>query len=306
MTPGPDVAPAGRWARPGRAMIGFVLGMLLLGAATWVVVRQGADLRAAIDSALHAHWWLVAIAIMLPLLNWLLMSVSFWVLMRRHGPVSLGEMVCLLGAAWLLNYLPLRPGLIGRVGYHKTVHKIPVATSIRASLVAIACAGVAILALLGALVGSSLVAASGHGVAAAAGAPLALVLIGGVMLRRDARANWLCWTVALRYVDLLVWGARYSVAFAIIGRPISAGAAGAIACVCQVAMLVPFFGNGLGLREWAVGVTASSLPKGVLTASGTLATTVGLAAELVNRAAEICGAIPVGLICTARLSAKAR
>jgi len=301
MTPGPDGQRS--LSRP---VIGFVLGALLLGAAAWVVIRQGKDLQSAIESARHAPWWLVAAALVLPLLNWLLMSVSFWVLMRRHGPVGLGEMTSLIGAAWLLNYLPLRPGLIGRVGYHKTVHGIPVAKSVTATVAAIGCSGVAIVAMVGALVGSTMAGSGALSVGAAAAAPLALALIAGGALRRTHRFGWVPLIVAFRYLDLLVWAARYAVAFAIIGRPISAAAAAAIACVCQIAMLVPFFGNGLGLREWAVGVTASSLPRDVLTASGALATTVGLAADLVNRAAEICGAIPVGLICAARLSARAR
>lgn len=301
MTPGPDGQRS--LSRP---VIGFVLGALLLGAAAWVVIRQGKDLQNAIESARHASWWLVAAALVLPLLNWLLMSVSFWVLMKRHGPVALGEMTCLIGAAWLLNYLPLRPGLIGRVGYHKTVHGIPVAKSVTATVAAIACSGLAIVAMVGALVASTMAGSGPVSVGAAAAAPLALALIAGGALRRTHRFGWVPLIVAFRYLDLLVWAARYAVAFAIIGRPISAAAAAAIACVCQIAMLVPFVGNGLGLREWAVGVTASSLPKDVLTASGALATTVGLAADLVNRAAEICGAIPVGLICAARLSARAR
>lgn len=301
-----DSPPAAAMPASRRPLIGFILGAMLLGAAAWVIVRQGHDLRSAINSALHAPWWLIALCVLLPLCNWLLMSASFWVLMRRYGEVALGEMACLVGTAWLLNYLPLRPGLVGRVGYHKAVNKIPVACSVAATMIAIVCSGIAIVSLLSVLALGIVVKTSESQVMLLGAIPLAVASLASVTLRTNARLNWVPVTLAIRYLDLLFWAARYCVAFAIIGHPISPAAAGAIACVCQIAMLVPFFGNGLGLREWAVGFSAASLPKGLLTASGALATTVGLSADLINRAAEIIAAVPVGLICAARLSARLR
>ena len=55
--------------------------------------------------------------------------------------------------------------------------------------------------------------------------------------------------------------------------------------IADIALLVPFVGNGLGVREWAVGLTASRQ----------VAAAVGLTADLVNRAAELIVAIPLGL-----------
>jgi len=62
----------------------------------------------------------------------------------------------------------------------------------------------------------------------------------------------------------------------------------ALAIVSQIAMLVPIAGNGLGLREWAIGLTAASLTG--------LDPQAGLAADLVNRAVEVLVAVPVGLL----------
>lgn len=285
-----------------RRLAGFVIGLLLLVAAVWALARQGDQLRAAIESAHGASPWLIGAALLLPLANWLLMSLSFWILMRRHGSVGAGEMCCLIGAAWLLNYLPFRPGLLGRVAYHKSVNGIGVAQSVGVTIISIACAGASVALLL-------TVAVIGHGrpapllIALTIFPPLVLCI--GAAASRRARW-WLPVTIAIRYIDLVVWAARYGVVFAIIGHPISPAAMGAIACVCQAAMLVPLVGNGLGLREWAVGVCAGALPEGVVTASGTLATASGLAADLVNRAAEVITAIPVGLGCALVLSRRLR
>jgi hypothetical protein len=52
-------------------------------------------------------------------------------------------------------------------------------------------------------------------------------------------------------------------------------------------MLVPIVGNGLGLREWAVGLAAPLLTPYVLG--------LGLAADLVNRATELVVILVLGL-----------
>ena len=63
----------------------------------------------------------------------------------------------------------------------------------------------------------------------------------------------------------------------------------------QAAALVPFLGNGLGLTEWAVGLTAAALPSWMAGGVGP-EQSVGLLAALVNRAAEVAVALPVGLV----------
>ncbi len=58
-------------------------------------------------------------------------------------------------------------------------------------------------------------------------------------------------------------------------------------CVSVVAMLVPFVSNGLGIREWAIGLFAPFLGDSTLE--------IGLTAELVNRAAEIVVVVVAGV-----------
>lgn len=281
----PDGAPP----RRARAVIGFTVGVVLLAAAVWAVTGQRDAMTQALASARAAPWWLGALALGLPLVNWLLMTAVFQVLMRPHGRVAPAEMAALIGASWLLNYLPLRPGLLGRVAYHKAVNEIPVAASVKAvlgnigsGLVALALGGLLAFLFAGADPGPSLGA-----VGAAAGALTAV----------SAAARGRTWgpvasATMIRFVDVLVWGARYWVTFRLVGAPIDPVAALAVGVVSQTASLVPIVGNGLGLREWAVGLTVAALPVVFMAGSGT---GVGLTADLVNRAAEVVAAVPVGL-----------
>jgi hypothetical protein len=108
--------------------------------------------------------------------------------------------------------------------------------------------------------------------------------------------------IGVRYLDVLIWMARYAAVFALVGRPLSWGEAAAVAGVSQAAMLVPFVGNGLGVREWAIRLVAPALPAWFAGDAG-LTGTLALSADLLNRAGEIVAAVPVGLLCGARLAA---
>src|SRR5689334_3031074 len=104
-------APGGSAAR--RSLLTFGIGLVLLALAAWALASQQGVLRQAWTSARAAPTGLLIAAALLPLANYAVISVSFWVLMRREGRVSLPEMFGVIGAAWLLNFAPLRPGLVG-------------------------------------------------------------------------------------------------------------------------------------------------------------------------------------------------
>lgn len=299
---------SGRQDRPAaRKVIGFVLGLLLLGAAGWAIARSGGTIREA-WSSVCAQPWLVAPALLLPLANWVVVSLSFWVLMRRHGRIDAGEMTLLIGAAWLLNYLPLRAGMLGRVAYHRAVNKIAIADSVRVMVINLACGAGATVGVVGLAAAMAALRASAWGWAAALAAP-ALVL--GVWSLTSARGSavlgwrsWLPRVLLLRYADVLIWVARYWVVFRLTGTPIDLPASAAMAAACQLALAVPLVGNGLGLREWAVGLTAAALPAAL--AHGPMSTAQGLAADLANRAAEVAAALPVGLVSAWALARRRR
>jgi hypothetical protein len=297
---GPVPAPAdavGRAKRPRWVgWAGFILGVLLLGGAAAVVFSDPTRFADLFERLRGAPLWAVAFLFASPLLNWLLVSACLWMLLRRHGRVGLGEMNALVGSAWLLNHLPMRPGLIGRVGYHKIVNGIRVRDAVESTLWSLGLAGVAgAMALaLAMLVPEGSGAAAMAVVLAGPVAVLGLIGTGARVAGRGSpgmvRAAWMLGALAVRYADMAVWAARYAVVFWVMGAELTPVQIVMVTAVSQFAQLVPIAGGGMGLREWLVGLTAGSLAQ---------AFDAALAGDLVNRAAETLLVVPVGLICGA-------
>lgn len=298
--------PATRWSR-GRAwrLAGALLGVLLLGAAVravWVNADAFDRVRAGLADAPTPSLVLLAL---LPCLSWLLTTGVFVTLFAPRARVRATDMAALVGASWLLNYLPLSPGLVARVAYQKQAMGIPVRTSAR----------VVLESILAGLAGGAVLLAEIAGGASVLGAPLppgvggVLLCLGALGLLGACARGWVptlaaagSLAVLLKYVDTLAWSLRYWTIFGLLGVPVSASQAVAIALVAQVSMLVPGLGNGLGLREWTVGLLASSLPAwwgaggtggGAIVAGPALA--LALAADLTLRAFEVGCAVLAGL-----------
>jgi hypothetical protein len=298
----PARARAPRW-------IGFALGAAMVVAAVWAVASQSGGLGEAARRAAGAPWWLVGLGALLPLANLWCIGMVFWHLTARYlprgelarAPLGVLEMQALIASAFLFNYTPLRAGMVGRIAYHKTVHGVAVRDSVKVlghslALGAGACALVLGAATLGPWALAGVGAAS---VAVGAVAWLASRGGGATAHARPSIAHFVA-AGAWRVADVCVWAARYWVCFAIVGVRLDATSAAALAIVSQAAMLVPFVGNGLGVREWAVGIATAWLPG----AAGVLATNAGataqrfspgLSADLVNRGLELVVAVPVGL-----------
>ncbi len=306
-------APVGESARRVRSarVVGFVLGALLLAGAGAALATRTEDLRAALGAVRTAPpgWFIAAAA--LPLVTLVATSGAFWVLMNRHGRVRLGEMLALINAAWLLNYLPLWPGMIGRLAYHKSVNGIAVRDSAKAIIWA------NVLNLLGAgltlaaLAGGSLVFDGGDWRLAAIGAA-PIVVIGGLAAHAARVAPkpepglWrLLACAAVRAVEVHIHAARYGVCFAITGSPIDWGAALALACAAALAGAVNAAPNGLGVREWVIALVAPVLPV-ALTGRASLDLTAGLAADLLNRGFEVLVAVPTGLVASAWVAGRVK
>ncbi len=260
--------------------IGLAVGVILLAAAVATVVAHREIFGAALSEIRHPAAWDVALLLGTVLANVALTGLMFSVLMSRHGRVGLLEMQALIAAAALANFLPLRPGLFGRAAYHKAFNDIPIAATITVTLVAmglsVTIAAYAALALF----------VAGHTtiqlwVMVAVPVPV-LAAAAALGLRRTVVIAGL-----IRYVELLLLAVRYHAAFALIGLPIEHASALAISCVSLVAMLIPLSGNGLGLREWAVGIAAPLVTPWALE--------LGLAADLINRAAEVLLVLGLGL-----------
>lgn len=285
MTPAPPLK--GRSVQ----LVGGLLGLLLLAGAAWGVLRDP-DATTRVWGALPTWpWWALPLLLAGPCVNWLLTSGVLFVLTRPRARVPLAEMVALVGVSWLLNFVPFSPGLFGRIAYQRRLHGLSVRTNGRIIVESIVLGW----ASIGVALPSLMLAQGGRGTAPALALACVPVLVlaglwwsaGRVGLPRPT----LPVAFALKALDLLTWTARYVLVFHLAGVDIGWVQGLAVAVVAQTAMLVPLIGNGLGIREWAVGLLSGLLPMAAAT------TATGLGADLINRAAEIIAAIPVGLLC---------
>ena len=275
----------GRWR-----IVGSVIGALLVLAAIIAVVRNRPLLDTAVESAREASAGTVALLIGGAIVNLIASAAGLRALLLRHGQVGAVEMQAVIASSTLLNYAPLRPGLASRAAYHHVVNGIPLMATMLTVAQSMA------LALLGIawLVGAAwmLRASGGFGGPQVAIAFIALapaIGIAGLMAapagswRRTIAVAWL-W----RCVDMSAWVVRYHAAFAITGISLSLSDSAVAAAGAGAANLVPFVGNGLGVREWLVGIMGSSMRLWTMDA--------GLAADIVNRAGDLLVCVPLGLV----------
>jgi len=285
----------------------YAVGLALVALALiWMGVRHRGEFVEALGRASEAPPILIASLFVLPALNWLAVSMSFWILTVRFGRVDGTEMGALIGSAWLLNYLPLRPGLIGRIAYHKKVNQIRVRDSVRVLIESVSLTFGAIACLIFAAIVVRMTGA--ESAAAIVIASIGLLTIVGAAVFASVGSVWwrFCAAFALRIADMLIWSARYAAAFAIVGHPIEFGQAVAIAAVSQIAIAVPISGNGLGLREWMVALTAGALAWQTGDAGfDSNEAAFGMTADLINRAAELVVAGVIGSVSIAALTRRA-
>lgn len=267
-------APEGRsiLRSPWLRRLGIVLGLSLLILAILFVWMQRETVFEATRAVERPAWNHVIILLACVLGNIILSGLLFSTLMSRYGRVGLLEMQSVIAAATLLNFLPLRPGLFGRVAYHKSANDIAVRDSVKVVGQAIVLSSI-IAAYFVLIVLSARVLEARITYASLAPLPLLVILALIASLR--------VWMLAaiLRYVELLLWALRYHAAFALLGIDLPWHVAMALAAVSIVAMLIPFFSNGLGIREWAVGLIAPLLTDTQLE--------LAVTAELLNRAGEL-------------------
>jgi hypothetical protein len=270
---------------------GAIAGAALLALALWWVLRDGTALRQAWTASRAAPAWQLALLLGLPLVSWLLTGVIFWLLTakwRGFGHVRPPEMMALVGASWLLNLLPLRPGMVGRVAYLKAVRGVPIRESVVVGIAAAACTAISAVLLA---ISAAWIMHTGLDACPWATPTLVLspaALLAGVALvarrtrgERGVRAAAMASTLAFRIIDMGLMGARLMIAFAVIGKPIGAGQGLWLAGPAQAVGLLPIH---LGAQEWAVGLLAA-------TASA------GITAALANRLADTLVSIFVGSIC---------
>lgn len=272
-------------------VMALVAGLILVIAAVIVAVRQ-------VDFTVlrQAPPWTVPLLAAAVLANLGITAAIFWVITRSFDadpPVEGRTMLKLITASSLLNYLPLRPGLLGRTVYLKTHHGLPVHQSLLVLLVTLVI-GAIVLGVTGAAV---LLAPPPWRTTVMAGVLCLLLALSPLagplarrLLRRPVVMAWL-W-VPLRVLDMVAAGGRLWLGFAMVGQPLDFEQALAIAAVGSLIDMLGLTPNGLGLREWAVaGLYALQGHAGAM----------GLAASLVERGVSAVVIAIAGVIALARL-----
>jgi hypothetical protein len=262
-----------------------LVGLLLIAAAVWAVLGNRAVLAAAWSSLRDpSRPWVLALAAATTA-AFLCTSAGLLLLtnrVARESRLTLPEMLALVLASSLGNMIPLQPGLVGRVAYQHQVHGIPVVASVllvvQSTLLTLVTVAWLALALM-------LVHAGGLSWLAA---PLSLVLLMTLVATGAARLRPFLGPLAIRSVEVLLGSLRTMAAFALVGTPIDPMAALVFGCAAAAANCVPGIGGGLGVREWIVALLAPAVAG--------VATPDALAAELVNRAAELIVVVPGGLL----------
>ena len=284
-----------------RRLIGFMIGLGLLVGAGVYLFSDPQQIRSFADHVGQAPLWAIVVVFVGPVANWLCVGLCLHALMRRHGVVGRVEMLSLVGSAWLLNHLPMRPGLVGRVGYHAKVNQIRVRDSIEASvwsMVHAAIANAIALAIVLALPNDlSLIALVGV-LLIPMGVCVLLTIVG--FMRSDSY-GYLMLALVYRYGDVFVWMIRYAAAFAMLGVTITPIQIVLITAASQIAQVIPITGGGLGFREWGVGLAAQM---GIGGAVVSMRTAIG--ADVINRIAETIVVIPLGMICSALVARRLR
>lgn len=261
------------------------VALVLLAAAVAMAVRQ-TDLQVLWQAPIWV-WLMFGVLIAG---NLLLASLMFWVVTLSFDAsprVGLGRMTMLVTASALLNFLPFRPGLIGRAAILRTHHNLPLKQSMWILLVVLATGGLVSLCLgLAALFITNLWVLGVTLACLTAALTLSTGPLACALLRRTVVMAWL-W-VPIRVADALLASLRIWLAFWVMGHPLDARQALIAGSAGLIIAMVGLTPNGLGLKEWAIALISQSLA----------ATTVqlGLAASLVDRSMEAITLIVLGLI----------
>ncbi len=270
---------------------GLFVGLALFAVAIYFAMREREEFAKALEALRDPPPAAVALVLCSILVGALLTSLLFHILMRRFARIPFWEMAAIIAASTVANYLPLKPGFVGRVAYHRVRHGIRATHTLRTILEAIALSGtVASLFLLSLFALRTLAqhgfTLGGHPLEGewALLAPSVLGL--GVFV---PRLRTLAQALLVRQGELALWTLRYWAVFRLVGAPIELETAIVLGSVSVIATLVPGISNGLGVREIVIGILAPWISQ------DSVSTPQAVVAELVHRAAELVVMVPAGL-----------
>jgi hypothetical protein len=287
----------------------FVYGLALglLGASIFWTVKDG-DFSALLEARPSQLLTLLGLAFGGGIVAvGLMFSLIYQPFTPRGQRIGLLTMQKLIAASSVLNYTPVKAGLIGRVVYTKHRYGIGYIDSVVIHLIIGGCVFSPILASL--LMTLLYPQFDGVWFIGTAALSLLAAVVGAVMLQRLRPASlhaavggsrhghsvrrWaavLTGGILVGHAVLWFTAGRLYVAFDIFGSPIAYRDALFLAMVDSATRAL-FIANGLGLREWLIGFGAS---EGLLSTTPSLKT--ALAASLIDRAAEALVVVPIGLL----------
>lgn len=299
----PSPAPRRRFslARVALQLVGFALGVALV---VWCV--RTAAVGADWERVRHADPWLFGALLATTLVSSVINACTFWTALRPVKRHSIWRLTLLNGVAGVLNYAPVRLGLVARLAYNLRVDALRpgvVAAWMLAvlgyTMLALVVVGVAVIATpLGALtvvliatlfvVGKLLLKfACSLRTVQAATRRLKLDSLEPMLV--SPIAYW--GTLLYRLADIGAFVARMWLSARILGLELAPSDIVLLATTAQLVSLSPL--GRLGFREAAVAVVASRLQSG-LGAGGVDAVYAQLA--LIESAGEAAIIVPLGVL----------
>ncbi len=248
------------------ALFGLAIWRAAVGVDWSVMSRQSGSLLAALLAIILLNFALSALLVL-----WITRTFT------PQPPITYPLMARLLLASSLLNYagyfVPV--GILFRAGYLKSVHDVPLTASAKTAVGMLLMSAFVCLALVLAI------ALPWGWVPALAALTIASVLTRRIWARfaPDASAGHPSLWLTLRLCEFLTQGARVWLSFKAVGADITPAQAVFIGAVAVLVGLASGMPSGLGVREWAMGLSGAWLS----IASGPL----GLAAALIDRACEV-------------------
>jgi len=261
-------------------LIAMLVGLLLLAGAIVLVINQHERLAPALQAMSRPDPGTILILIASMLVGLLLTGLQFQLLMSRHRIPAI-EMQGLIAASALLNFLPLKAGLLGRIAYHQVRHNIHPMETAKVMILA----RISGLVIIGLTAGCLFLQNWSEG-PLWAWALVPVLIPGWLVMPRTTRTAGL--VMILKYMDLVLMAIRYRCAFQMMDQPVGFEICLALAAIGMLAGAIPFLSGGLGLREWVVGWLATIL----VTLPAALE--IGILADLINRATELVVLLPVG------------
>lgn len=281
-------------------VIGFLVGVALI---VWCVrtAARGGDWTKVRDARPALVAGLAACSLASLVIN----AGMFWTALRPVRRHSVPRLTALNGIAGLLNYAPVRLGLVARIAYHLRVDRM------NASLVAawmLFTAGIMMVALMAcgvalAVVGTQwllfavLVIAQLAVAKLLARVSLPLPPVAAIARRLDglpamfrSPVSW--WgTAALRIADIAAFTGRMAFAAEILGLSLNTTDVILLALVAQLVSFSPL--GRLGFREAAVAFIAARLEGG---AGSTNVDAVFAQLALIESAGEAAVLVPAGIL----------